>query len=213
MSRFAPHTPTKHTRRLHLLAVTGVFAAAASLLAAAGGADASSTIARPTAAAKYCTAQGGLVQYRMPAFGTNNSEPLTLATRVGFCRFSSKTTKSQVYVGLNTLVSKTPTLATLAYLEKPAVASDGGSPSANPAAVYCNQLGGSDSFGGINASGGGYVLKSDKLNPILETCVFPDMSTIDSWALAYHSTGAVRGKDLTKIFKYQPASLPGVFSS
>jgi hypothetical protein len=39
------------------------------------------------------------------------------------------------------------------------------------------------------------------------------MSTIDSWALAYHSTGAVRGNDLTKIFKYQPASLPGVFSS
>ena len=40
MSRFAPHAPTKGTRRLHLLAVTGVVAATASLLAVAGAADA-----------------------------------------------------------------------------------------------------------------------------------------------------------------------------
>ena len=138
--------------------------------------------------------------------------PLTLASPVGFCRFSSKTTKSQVYVDPNTIASKKPTLAALANLEKPAATSTGASPSANPAAVYCNEPGGADSFGGINASGGGYILKTDKLNPILEACVFPDMSSIDSWALAYHSTGAVHGKDLTRVFKYQTASLPGVFS-
>jgi putative hemolysin len=213
MSRFPKLTPAKRTRRLHVLAAAGAVAVAASLIGAVGAADAaSSTIAKPTAAAKYCSSQGGLVQYRTPAFGTNNTVPLTLASPVGFCRFSNKTTKSQVYVSLNTINSKQPTLAALAYLEKPAANSDGGTPSANPAAVYCNQLGGSDSFGGINASGGGYILKTDKLNPILETCVFPDMSSIDSWALAYHSTGAVRGKDLTKVFRYQPASLPGVFS-
>jgi putative hemolysin len=212
MSKLANSSVKRFARRSIFVAAAAAAVGVASLIAV-GAADAStSAISKPTPAAKYCTAQGGLVQYRMPAYGTNNQTPLSLANAVGFCRFSNKTTKSQVYVDLNTIASKKPTLAALAYLEKPAATATGGTPSANPAAVYCAQLGGSDSFGGINAAGGGYVLKTDKLNPTLEACVFPDMSSIDSWALAYHSTGAVRGKDLTKVFKYQTASLPGVFS-
>jgi putative hemolysin len=212
MSRFENSSVKRVARRSIFVAAAAAAVGVASLIAV-GAADAStSAIAKPTPAAKYCASQGGLVQYRMPAYGTNNQTPITLASAVGFCRFSNKTTKSQVYVDLNTIASKKPTLAALAYLEKPAATSSGSTPSANPAAVYCAQLGGSDSFGGVNAAGGGYILKTDKLNPILETCVFPDMSSIDSWALAYHSTGAVRGKDLTKVFKYQTATLPGVFS-
>ena len=50
-------------------------------------------------------------------------------------------------------------------------------------------------------------------NPVLQACVFPDLSSIDSWALAYHANNVVRGKDLTKIFRSRPTGLPGVFSS
>ena len=196
---------TRH--RIPAALVTLALAGSALCAFGAGAASASST-----AAASYCRSQGGTVQYRTPAFGTNNQAgQLGLAGRLGFCRFKSKADGSRVYVSLATLASPKPTLAALAYLEKPPTKN--GSPNANPASVYCSQLGGSDSFGGINAAGGGWVLKSDTANPVLEACVFPDLSSIDSWALAYHANGAVRGKDLTKILRYQPTSLPAVFAA
>ena len=37
---------------------------------------------------------------------------------------------------------------------------------------------------------------------VLEACIFPDMSSIDSWGLAYHSMGIIRGKDLSKVLRY-----------
>ena len=49
---------------------------------------------------------------------------------------------------------------------------------------------------------GGWVLESDH-NDVLEACIFPDMSSIDSWGLAYHSEGIIRGKDLAKVLRYQ----------
>jgi hypothetical protein len=63
-------------------------------------------------------------------------------------------------------------------------------------------LGGTDLFGGINAAGGGWVLESDPTD-VLEACIFPDLSSIDSWGLAYHSAGIIRGKNLAKVLKYQ----------
>jgi hypothetical protein len=36
----------------------------------------------------------------------------------------------------------------------------------------------------------------------LEACVFPDMSSIDSWGLTYHSANIIRGMDLSKVLKY-----------
>ena len=45
------------------------------------------------------------------------------------------------------------------------------------------------------------MLKTDN-NDVLETCIFPDMSSIDSWGLAYHSAGIIRGKDLAKVLRY-----------
>jgi hypothetical protein len=32
--------------------------------------------------------------------------------------------------------------------------------------------------------------------------MFPDLSSIDSWGLAYHSVGTIRGKDLAKVLRY-----------
>ena len=204
--------------RRHLLIVASALTLTASLAAGVGAAGAASSAGSVTArnaaasAVTYCRAQGGTVQYRTPAYGTNNMESaIALAGKLGFCRFTSPANKSMIYVDLTTLSSKKPTLAALAYLEKPAAASNN-APSANPASLYCTQVGGSDSFGGINAAGGGWVSKTDKSNPTLQACVFPDMSSIDSWGLAYHSTGAVRGKDLTKVLRYHPTTLPGVFS-
>jgi hypothetical protein len=116
-----------------------------------------------------------------------------------FCKFTLKKDGSRIHVLLSTLYTDKPTLAALAYYA--AVPLNGGC-NGNPASCYCSQLGGSDLFGGINANGGGWVQKSDPIDTALEACIFPDMSTIDSWGLAYHSFGIVRGKDLTKVLKY-----------
>lgn len=40
------------------------------------------------------------------------------------------------------------------------------------------------------------------IDEILEACVFPDNSTIDSWGLFYHSDNIVRGIDLSTVLKY-----------
>ena len=209
MSALVQHAPAKRVSRRHLVAAAAALAAVASLTAGAGVGHAA---AKPTLAqqqAAYCKAQGGAVQMRTAAYGTNNAAGLSLGAPVQFCRFVSKTDGSRIYVSAATLASKKPTIAALAYYNKPAMTSN--DPNANPASVYCSQLGGTDSFGGINAQGGGWVNRSDKANPVLEACVFPDGSIIDSWGLAYRSTGAVRGKDLTQAFAYHPARIPNIF--
>lgn len=70
-----------------------------------------------------------------------------------------------------------PTLAALAYLSKvPMPSTTGG---ANPATGYCSrELGGSSTFGGISASGVGWVAKSDPDDVVVALCVFPDLSFI-----------------------------------
>jgi putative hemolysin len=154
----------------------------------------------------YCTSQGGQVVTRYPAYGTNGSNPLRLSGSLQFCQFTAKDS-STISISVDTLYTDQPTLATLAYLQKPPM--DTNSSGANPASLYCSKLGGSDQFGGQNAAGGGWV-SDDKSNPIqvLETCVFPDLSTIDSWGLTYHSNGTIRGTDLSKVIRYQPTNLP-----
>jgi hypothetical protein len=146
--------------------------------------------------ATYCIAEGGVVQERIPEFGTNNANPLKLSGSAYFCQFTKKDS-SQINVLLSTLGTDKPTLAALAYYAKVQL----GSCEGNPASCYCTLLGGSDSFGGINLSGGGWVLKSDPTD-VLETCIFPDMSSIDSWGLAYHSANIIRGKNLAGVLKY-----------
>ncbi|HEY1960936.1 MAG TPA: hypothetical protein VGG69_00840 [Rhizomicrobium sp.] len=148
-------------------------------------------------AAAYCVEQGGGVQTRLPEFNTNGGTPLVLSGRAYFCQFTSKKDGSQINILLRTLYSRKPSLAALAYYAKVPL---GGSCTGNPASCYCTLLGGSDLFGGVNLSGGGWVLKSDP-NDVLEACIFPDLSSIDSWGLAYHSAGIVRGKNLAKVLR------------
>ncbi|HEX3943920.1 MAG TPA: hypothetical protein VHW69_07525 [Rhizomicrobium sp.] len=152
--------------------------------------------ANASKAADYCVKKGGVVQTRIPEYGTNGGDALVLSGSADFCQFTAKD-GSQINVLLSTLFTKEPSLAALAYYaEVPTGQCQG-----NPASCYCTLLGGSDLFGGINAAGGGWVLESGA-NDVLEACIFPDMSSIDSWGLAYHSVGAIRGKDLAKVLRY-----------
>lgn len=153
------------------------------------------------AAAAYCTSTGGQVIERAPVYGTNgpSSTWLWLTGKRQFCEYKSPTDGSTIHVLLETLYSTRPTLAALAYYGKPPV----GSCEGNPASCYCSYLGGSDLFGGINAAGGGWV-GSDYPYNVLEACVFPDMSSIDSWGLTYNANGIIRGIDLTTVLRYTP---------
>lgn len=131
------------------------------------------------------------------AYDTNSGNPLILAGARQFCQFTSEKDGSQINVLLGTLYTKKPSLAALAYYAEVQMGTCNG----NPASCYCTLLGGSDLFGGATGAGGGWVLKTDYAD-VLEACIFPDMSSIDSWGLAYHSEGIVRGKNLAKVLRY-----------
>ena len=153
-----------------------------------------------SAAAEYCTQKGGVVETRFPFYGTNNTNPLRLAGSMQVCSFTSKTDKSQIMVALDTLYTDQPTLAAIAYQSKtPLAPAKNGS---NPSSTYCSQLGGTDVYGGASdASGGGWAKAGG--SDAISMCIFPDLSSIDSWGLTYHSNGTIRGTDLTGLFRYQ----------
>jgi hypothetical protein len=149
-------------------------------------------------AAAYCTQSGGHVYVRQAEYDTNGSNPLVLAGRKGFCQFTSASDGSRIHILLSTLYTTSPSLAALAYILKP----PSGSCQGNPASCYCSLIGGSDQFGGSSGAGGSWVnLKSTDQD--LETCIFPDMSSIDSWGLLYHTNGVIRGTDLTPLMRYK----------
>jgi len=151
--------------------------------------------------AAYCTKTGGLVEYRKPYYNTNSdpSQWLVLAGGESFCQYTSKSNGSRIHISLSALNAKEPTLAVLAYY---AQVPWNGQGNGNPASFYCTQLGGSDSFGGVNPFGGGWV-KFGAIDEVLEACIFPDNSTIDSWGLLYHSVNIIRGKDLAHVLKFK----------
>ncbi|MGC1379648.1 MAG: hypothetical protein WA814_01350 [Candidatus Baltobacteraceae bacterium] len=151
-----------------------------------------------TAAAAYCTQTKGEVLVREPLYGTNGSSPLRLAGHRSFCQYTSKKDGSRIHILLETLYTTQPSLAALAYYLKPPT----GSCQGNPASCYCSYLGGSDQFGGDTGNGGGWYNKKS-VDQVLEACIFPDMSSIDSWGLAYHANGIVRGIDLEKVMRYK----------
>ena len=182
---------------MKLVSIFAALAACAIVAIAPASADTQAMSRDDVQNATYCIAQGGVVQERIPEFGTNNSNPLKLSGDAYFCQFTKKNS-SQINVLLSTLGSHQPTLAALAYYSKVPM----GSCSGNPGSCYCTLLGGSDLFGGANLDGGGWVLKSDPTD-VLEACIFPDMSSIDSWGLAYHSAGIIRGKNLSGVLKFR----------
>ncbi|NJN81403.1 MAG: DUF333 domain-containing protein [Caldilineaceae bacterium] len=152
----------------------------------------------PSPAADYCTQNGGEVETRYPFYGTNQNNPLQLAGSLGVCTFTADD-GSRITIGLETLYTDQPTLAALAYRAQTPYDGDG-QPSANPSSLYCTQLGGTDSFGGVNAAGGGWALMDG--SDVLALCVFADLSVIDSWGITYYSDGTVRGADLTDLLRH-----------
>jgi len=148
----------------------------------------------------YCTSTGGVVEHRVPVYGTNGAmqDWLRLTGSEEFCQYTSSSDGSRIHLSLLTLFSPNPTLAALAYY---AAEPWNGQGNGNPASFYCTQLGGSDQFGGTSGAGGGWV-ELNTTDEVLEACIFPDNSTIDSWGLFYHSDGIVRGIDLSTVLKY-----------
>jgi len=61
--------------------------------------------------------------------------------------------------------------------------------------IHGNQISGDE----INVNGGGWVMKADPVDTVLEACIFPDMSSIDSCGLIYYQAGIVRGKNLDNV--------------
>lgn len=182
----------------------GAIAPAQAGLVFGGGSAAGQLVWTPdlNAAASYCRSTGGHVQVRTPVYGTNNppSQQLPLAGSAPFCDYASKgANPTHIWVFLSTLYTTKPTLAALAYYSKPKLS---GSCSGNPASCYCSQLGGTDLFGGITAAGGAWVFPGGGTYADLDTCIFPDLSSIDSWGLAYHSNNIIRGIDLSKVLRY-----------
>ena len=166
-------------------------------------ADVAEDAATLSDAAAYCVKKGGEVDVRMPYFNTNDDKPqnwFRLSGSRRFCKFTSKKDGSRIHVLLSTLYTKQPTLAALAYYAK--VPFDGSNCHGNPGSCYCSQLGGTDLFGGINLNGGGWVQKSDPVDTVLEACILPDMSSIDSWGLTYHQANIIRGKNLKGVLRY-----------
>ena len=168
---------------------------------AANGPQAGADAESQSAAAAYCVSTGGEVDNRQPYYNTNADEPdwFALSGDRQFCKFTLKKDGSRIHVLLSTLYTDRPSLAALAYYAEIPTGSCNG----NPASCYCSLLGGTDLFGGINLNGGGWVQKSDPIDTVLEACIFPDMSSIDSWGLTYHSAGIIRGKDLSKVLRYK----------
>ena len=171
---------------------------AMALCGAAAGAAAQAATPSPS---DYCTSTGGVNEARAPMYNTNGPKGswLRLAGKQQFCQYTLADDGSRIHVSLSTLNATLPSLAALAYYSQEPY--NGGGGGANPASFYCTQLGGSDSFGGVNAAGGGWV-KMDTVDIVLEACIFPDESSIDSWGLFYHSADIIRGIDLATVLKY-----------
>jgi len=153
-------------------------------------------------AAAYCVKKGGEVDTRTPYYNTNDIQQnwFRLSGDRNFCKFTSKKDGSRIHVLLSTLYTQKPSLAALAYYAK--VPFDGSTCQGNPGSCYCSQLGGTDLFGGINLNGGGWVQKSDPVDTVLEACILPDLSSIDSWGLTYHQANIIRGKNLKGVLRY-----------
>ena len=158
------------------------------------------------AAAEWCVSHKGTVVERYPASNASSDSPVAMGLPVRFCEFTggegADPSDSRISIRLTTLASDQPSMAATAYLTKPEMAESGGS--ANPASVYCADLGGAE-IGGPLAPDGGWVNRADATD-VAQLCVFPDLSIIDSWGLAYHSAEIIRGADLEPLFRWKPES-------
>jgi putative hemolysin len=183
-----------------LLMLCGTLFIASAQTAGTGTTTSASTPATTAPPEAYCTSTGGQLEARIPVYNTNGpiGSWLPLEGSRSFCQYTSSSDGSRIHVSIETLFTTKPTLAALAYYAEVPYGGGGGG---SPASYYCTQLGGTDLFGGVNAAGGGWVMLHTT-DEVLDACIFPDMSTIDSWGLFYHSAGIVRGTDLSTVLKY-----------
>ena len=150
-------------------------------------------------AAVYCTTTGGQLEVRHAVYGTNNPQQdwLILSGVEPFCQYTLADDGSRIHLSLDTLYTTKPTLAALAYYSQ---VPWNGKGNGNPASYYCTQLGGAE-IGATDFAGGGWVANGG-IDQVLEACIFPDNSTIDSWGLFYHSANIIRGIDLSTVLRY-----------
>ena len=170
-----------------LLSALGLMTAAALLPAAAHAADDG-----------YCAANGG-VQAKVHPFGNTNSDGANWVRYGGSaqaCTFTDDSGAS-ITAWSNTLTSKKPTMAALAYYAK--VPWDGKG-NGNPATLYCIQLGGTELIGAMGSGSGWAPEAGDPSQHHM--CVFADLSAIDDWGLLYHANDIIRGKDLASVFRF-----------
>lgn len=150
--------------------------------------------------AQYCKDTGGIMEERYAVYGTNNPKGAWLQLSGGelFCQYTASD-GSRIHLAIHTLYTTLPSLATLAYYSQTPWNGQG---NGNPASFYCTQLGGAE-IGATDAAGGGWVTNNPHdIDQVLETCIFPDNSTIDSWGLFYHSNNIIRGIDLSTVLRY-----------
>lgn len=158
--------------------------------------------------AAFCTAAGGTVVERTAQQHPNDPSAL-LASTADFCELTggqgANPATSVIAIDAASLAADGPTLATLAYRARkpmPAISQPvnaEGTPMAmpNPASLYCQLAGGTE-----------WAWFAKDAAPDRQTvtmCVFPDRSAIDSWGLAYHGTGTIRGADLEAVMGWQGA--------
>ena len=161
---------------------------------------------------QYCVGKGGEPQTREAYWGTNGDENswVPLAGSTTMCRFQADDeAKSRIYVDLTTLSSPSrpwqplPTCRRCRCRPPPVV------PTRRPATAARNWAGPPPSAASAPRVAGGSP--SDPDDVVVALCVFPDLSFIDEWGLAYHSDGTVRGTDLATVMAYQPSGpLPPV---
>jgi hypothetical protein len=174
--------------------VTALFVSAVTMMLPGSAFAQDANVSGSSAQQKYCEQEGGTVEYRRPYYGTNGSSPLHLSGAKFFCQFTASD-GSRIHVLLSTLYTPNPSLAALAYYAEV----QPGSCNGNPASCYCSYLGGAEI--GQDGAGGGWGMKNTT-DEVLEACIFPDMSSIDSWGLFYHSAGIIRGIDLNGVLRY-----------
>ena len=196
-----PHSGESQMRVIRTIFTLGFLLAVSGLVshAAAQTTKKKAKDAKPGTAQDYCTSTGGVVETRYAVYGTNNARQdwLLLSGVEAFCQYTSATDGSRIHLALDTLYTTKPSLAALAYY---AEIPWNGQGNGNPASYYCTQLGGAE-IGATDVAGGGWV-SSGGIDQVLEACIFPDNSTIDSWGLFYHSDNIVRGIDLSTVLRY-----------
>ncbi|MFJ5287908.1 MULTISPECIES: hypothetical protein [unclassified Streptomyces] len=188
-------------KRSHALAA-GVLLLVSGSAAAAQAADSSDAPARTAghtvSAARWCEQQGGHAVTRVPYYATAGGTLSPLGGEREMCVFTDTKKKTKIMISADSLASKTPTLAALAYVRKPAGPSGPG----NPSVAYCQGINGTAMFGNRPTDSGGWGPEgATSTDQIMGTCMFADGSVIDAWGLKYHQGGVIRGADLTEKFR------------